>query len=196
MSEITKLTAKILQDAEAKKAALLQAGQAEIAAKTEQQKQQLEQELQARLQKFAQQTQTDLDLRVSEANILSRSAISATRQTILDELFAEAYAQLTQLPAADFDKFVIMGLQKAALSGRAELILGADSQHYATKRAVASWQAVLPELALTISPQTLPNQSGFVLRQDYLEFNFLFADLLSASEEELSMQLLQLIFEE
>lgn len=43
---------------------------------------------------------------------------------------------------------------------------------------------------------TIPNRSGVVFKQGEIEFNYLFEALLESKEEDLSYQLIELIFEQ
>lgn len=76
------------------------------------------------------------------------------------------------------------------------MVLGENSLVYATEEAIQKWRkSIQPQADLTVAKQSIPRRSGFLLRQGDIEFNFIFESLLNASEEELSNQLLQLIFE-
>lgn len=193
MSDITKLTDKIIQDAQAQKEKIIQTGQIEIDNQLDSQKKQLDQQLETRIARYEKIVQADLNLRKSDANVQSRSQILSTRQDVLNEIFSEAREKLANLSTEEFTQFVKLNLAKADFEGDAEIILGSHSQKHATKEAIEEWKAAT-DLNLKISSEVIPNSHGFILKQDYLELNFLFEALLNASEEELSVELLKLIF--
>ncbi|KAF1302051.1 V-type ATP synthase subunit E [Enterococcus saccharolyticus] len=197
MSDITKLTSKIIQDAQVKRQQMLEAGEKEIQQQEKLQQQQIERQMKEQLQRAEKEIQAELSLKVSDLHVKSRSKLLATKQIVLDELFAEAKDRLRQLSATDFTDFVLRNIKATNLEGEMELVLGEESQHYATEKTIAAWQQeLLPDIQLTVAKQVIPRRSGFLLRQGEVEFNFIFEAILNASEEELSNELLQLIFEE
>lgn len=197
MSDITKLTTKIIQDAQVKQQQILETGKKEIQQQEKLQQQQIERQMKEQLQRIEKEIQAELSLKVSDLHVKSRSKLLATKQMVLDELFTEAKARLKQLSTTDFTDFVLRNIKATDLEGVVELVLGEESQHYATEATVATWQQELPpEITLTIAKQVIPRRSGFLLRQGEVEFNFIFEAILNAVEEELSNELLQLIFEE
>lgn len=197
MSDITKLTEKIIQEAQKKEYQIVQTGQEEVSNQIAIQKQQLVQQFDERLQQFEKQAQNDLKLRVSDANAKARNDVLLTRQAVLDEFFSEALRQLQEISDEEFEQFLLSNIDKTQVEGRAEIILGAASQKFATEATVKHWQeTVAPKVTLEICEETIPNQSGFILKQDYLEYNFLFESLLLSTEEELSADLVEWLFEE
>ncbi|EPH94701.1 hypothetical protein D920_02888 [Enterococcus faecalis 13-SD-W-01] len=196
MSDITQLTNKIIQDAQKKKEQLLKESKKEIQQKEELDKNRLAEQSQENIKRYEKELQTELSLKVSDLHVTSRNKVLAAKQAVLDELFSEARQQLQELPAEKFEAFVLKNLQKVQLTGPVEMVLGENSLAYATEEAIQKWRkSIQPQADLTVAKQTIPRRSGFLLRQGDIEFNFIFESLLNASEEELSNQLLQLIFE-
>ncbi|MGG5358679.1 MULTISPECIES: V-type ATP synthase subunit E [unclassified Enterococcus] len=196
MSDITQLTNKIIQDAQKKKEQLLKESKKEIQQKEELDKNRLAEQSQENIKRYEKELQTELSLKVSDLHVTSRNKVLAAKQAVLDELFSEARQQLQELPAEKFEAFVLKNLQKAQLTGPVEMVLGENSLVYATEEAIQKWRkSIQPQADLTVAKQSIPRRSGFLLRQGDIEFNFIFESLLNASEEELSNQLLQLIFE-
>ncbi len=196
MSDITQLTNKIIQDAQKKKEQLLKESKKEIQQKEELDKNRLAEQSQENIKRYEKELQTELSLKVSDLHVTSRNKVLAAKQAVLDELFSEARQQLQELPAEKFEAFVLKNLQKAQLTGPVEMVLGENSLVYATEEAIQKWRkSIQPQADLTVAKQSIPRRNGFLLRQGDIEFNFIFESLLNASEEELSNQLLQLIFE-
>lgn len=197
MSDIKKLTDKIIQDAQRKKEIRLNDGLKKLTQQEKFQKNKVERQVEELLQRFEKDVQAELSLKISDLHVKSRSRLLATKQAVLDELFEEALVALRELSPEEFNQFVLSNIQKTHLTGDAEIVMGEDSLHYATKEVVERWQKQTDEnLHLLLSETTVPNRGGFLLRQGEVEFNFLFESLVSASEEDLSNQLLELIFEE
>lgn len=195
MSDIRKLTTKIVEDAQKKQAHLIEEAEKEIAKKERIKKQQLEKEVAAHLARYEKELQKELSLKVSDLHVKSRNRILAAKQQVLDELFAEAKEQLQNITAEDFDAFVERKLALVQLTGTVELVFGSKSAPLVSETMIQRWQAQFePDLTIQVAKETIPNRSGVVFKQGEVEFNFIFEALLESKEEELSYQLIAFIF--
>lgn len=195
MSDIRKLTTKIVEDAQKKQAHLIEEAEKEIAKKERIKKQQLEKEVAAHLARYEKELQKELSLKVSDLHVKSRNRILAAKQQVLDELFADAKEQLQNITAEDFDAFVERKLALVQLTGTVELVFGSKSAPLVSETMIQRWQAQFePDLTIQVAKETIPNRSGVVFKQGEVEFNFIFEALLESKEEELSYQLIAFIF--
>ena len=195
MSDIRKLTTKIVEDAQKKQAHLIEEAEKEIAKKERIKKQQLEKEVEAHLARYKKELQKELSLKVSDLHVKSRNRMLAAKQQVLDELFADAKEQLQNITAEDFDAFVERKLALVQLTGTVELVFGSKSAPLVSETMIQRWQAQFePDLTIQIAKETIPNRSGVVFKQGEVEFNFIFEALLESKEEELSYQLIAFIF--
>ena len=195
MSDIRKLTTKIVEDAQKKQAHLIEEAEKEIAKKERIKKQQLEKEVAAHLARYEKELQKELSLKVSDLHVKSRNRMLAAKQQVLDELFADAKEQLQNITAEDFDAFVERKLALVQLTGTVELFFGSKSAPLVSETMIQRWQAQFePDLTIQIAKETIPNRSGVVFKQGEVEFNFIFEALLESKEEELSYQLIAFIF--
>lgn len=195
MSDIRKLTTKIVEDAQKKQAHLIEEAEKEIAKKERIKKQQLEKEVAAHLARCEKELQKELSLKVSDLHVKSRNRMLAAKQQVLDELFAEAKEQLQNITAEDFDAFVERKLALVQLTGTVELVFGSKSAPLVSETMIQRWQAQFePDLTIQVAKETIPNRSGVVFKQGEVEFNFIFEALLESKEEELSYQLIAFIF--
>lgn len=195
MSDIRKLTTKIVEDAQKKQAHLIEEAEKEIAKKERIKKQQLEKEVEAHLARYKKELQKELSLKVSDLHVKSRNRMLAAKQQVLDELFADAKEQLQNITAEDFDAFVERKLALVQLTGTVELVFGSKSAPLVSDTMIQRWQAQFePDLTIQVAKETIPNRSGVVFKQGEVEFNFIFEALLESKEEELSYQLIAFIF--
>lgn len=195
MSDIRKLTTKIVEDAQRKQAHLIEEAEKEIAKKERIKKQQLEKEVAAHLARYEKELQKELSLKVSDLHVKSRNRMLAAKQQVLDELFADAKEQLQNITAEDFDAFVERKLALVQLTGTVELVFGSKSAPLVSETMIQRWQAQFePDLTIQVAKETIPNRSGVVFKQGEVEFNFIFEALLESKEEELSYQLIAFIF--
>ncbi|GGI65765.1 V-type ATP synthase subunit E [Enterococcus alcedinis] len=197
MSDITKLTTKIKDDAVKKQASLVKEAEKELTQSEHLKKTQLEKESVEHLKRYERELQRELSLKVSELHVKSRNRVLAAKQQILDELFEEAKVRLQQLPADQVEAFVLRKLQVTQLTGEVELIFGDKTQPLITEEMMQNWQNTLgDEVTLKRVKHRIPNRSGVVFRQGEIEFNYIFEALLESKEEDLSYQLIELIFEQ
>lgn len=195
MSDIRKLTTKIVEDAQKKQAHLIEEAEKEIAKKERIKKQQLEKEVAAHLARYKKELQKELSLKVSDLHVKSRNRMLAAKQQVLDELFADAKEQLQNITAEDFDAFVERKLALVQLTGTVELVFGSKSAPLVSDTMIQRWQAQFePDLTIQVAKEMIPNRSGVVFKQGEVEFNFIFEALLESKEEELSYQLIAFIF--
>ena len=195
MSDIRKLTTKIVEDAQKKQAHLIEEAEKEIAKKERIKKQQLEKEVAAHLARYEKELQKELSLKVSDLHVKSRNRMLAAKQQVLDELFADAKEQLQNITAEDFAAFVERKLALVQLTGTVELVFGSKSAPLVSDTMIQRWQAQFePDLTIQVAKETIPNRSGVVFKQGEVEFNFIFEALLESKEEELSYQLIAFIF--
>lgn len=195
MSDIRKLTTKIVEDAQKKQAHLVEEAEKEIAKKERIKKQQLEKEVAAHLARYEKELQKELSLKVSDLHVKSRNRMLAAKQQVLDELFADAKEQLQNITAEDFDAFVERKLALVQLTGTVELVFGSKSAPLVSETMIQRWQAQFePDLTIQVAKETIPNRSGVVFKQGEVEFNFIFEAILESKEEELSYQLIAFIF--
>ena len=195
MSDIRKLTTKIVEEAQKKQAHLIEEAEKEIAKKERIKKQQLEKEVAAHLARYEKELQKELSLKVSDLHVKSRNRMLAAKQQVLDELFADAKEQLQNITAEDFDAFVERKLALVQLTGTVELVFGSKSAPLVSETMIQRWQAQFePDLTIQVAKETIPNRSGVVFKQGEVEFNFIFEALLESKEEELSYQLIAFIF--
>lgn len=197
MADITKLTSKIINEAQKKQDNLVAEAKEELTQALQIKQQQLEKEKKQHLVRYEKELQRELSLKVSDLHVKMRNQVLAAKQGVLDDLFAEAKLELQQISAADFADFVLRKLTNLSLTGEVELIFGEYSSSLVTDDQFAQWsQALAEKITLKKSDQVIPNRSGVVFKQAEIEFNYLFEALLDAKEEALSYQLLDLIFDE
>lgn len=197
MSNIKTLTEKIINDAEKKYQSQVKEAKQEIESQEQLKKQQLEVQSKERLAAFEKEQRKEMYLQISETHIQSRNKILTAKQAVLNELFTEALQKLNELSQEEFDRFVSRGISQAQLEGSTELLLGEKSTKYLNDDRFKRWKSsAASDLEIQLSKKVVPNRSGFLLRQADIELNFTFEALIAASKEDLSNQLLQLIFEQ
>jgi len=197
MSDITNLTDKITQDAQKRQRQYIKKAQRDIEKNEQEKKKQIQRQTEENVEQFEKQRRSDLSLKVSDIHVKARSQLLAAKQQLLKELFDEALKKIRGMSEKEFNQFVATNLKQVDLNGDVEMIVAQNSVDYATETNKQLWQeAAAPEINLVVSENTVPKRDGFLLRQGEIEYNFTFEAMLSTSEEELSSELLNLIFGE
>lgn len=197
MSDITNLTQKILQDAQQKQEQYLEKEEEKIEQKEKLKKNQLQKQIDENLQQFEKELRADMSLKVSDIHVKSRSEILAAKQQVLDQLYAESLQKIKAMNENEFNYFVTRNIENTPLKGAVDLVLGSDSTAFSTKENQKYWHDnATSKMELTVAEETLARRGGFLLRQGEIEYNFTFESLLNAAKEELSVELLNLIFTE
>jgi len=197
MSDITNLTDKITQDAQKKKEQYIKQAKQEIEKNEQYRKKQIEKQTEDNLKQYEKELRSELSLKVSDIHVKARSKLLAAKQKLLKELFAESLKKIKALPEEEFNQFVVSNIKQVQLQGDVEMLVAQDSIKYITPENKKVWQqAAAPKINLSVSEKTAPRRGGFLLRQGDIEYNFTFEAILNTSEEELSGELLNLLFED
>lgn len=195
MSDITHLTQKIMQDAHKKHEQYITKAQHDIKQKERLRKNQIRRQVDEDLKQFEKELRANMSLKVSDLHVKSRADILSAKQRVLNELFTESLHKIRAMNEDQFNHFVIVNIKNTPLKGDVELVLGSDSQNFSTAENHRFWQEnAAARMNLIVSEETLAQRGGFLLRQEDIEYNFTFESLLNAAKEELSVDLLNLVF--
>lgn len=128
-------------------------------------------------QEYAQKEQRDL--------LQTNQGIVHEKQHYLEQLFDLSLSQLKNLQEADFLKMVKSLLISNDLSGQVAVQVGEYSQGFLTEDVLADFAEEHPsEINYQLMTSVLPNDGGFILAQDGIEYNFLFSSILAQVSEE------------
>mgnify|MGYP001006315509 CR=1 FL=1 len=100
-------------------------------------------------------------------------------EQLIDGLFEAAHDELCKMPAADFLHFVSRTIECMHFSGNVTIVLGEKSAAALDQQQRAILAQEGDGYRLTLSPNKIPNQGGFVLEKPPVEYSFLFSDLLA-----------------
>ncbi|MCL2548340.1 MAG: hypothetical protein FWE76_04150 [Symbiobacteriaceae bacterium] len=118
--------------------------------------------------------------------------IMAYEHGLIDGIFALAVQKLIEAPAADFMSLFLSAI--AGLSGSYTLYIGELSRHkFSTSEAVRAIAAA-ENLQISISSEPVFGKSGFLLRNERVEYNCLFEDLIEELRAVQSAQILKEVF--
>lgn len=120
--------------------------------------------------------------------IESRQQTLNQKQQLLNRLFEEAKQAMEEWDQAEMQEFAQAVLPHIPLKQPASFLPGEKSQEYYTEAFINSIE--LP-YSLNYANETIPNQAGFIVDCDGVQYNFLFSSLVTDVQAELSYELAQ-----
>ena len=108
------------------------------------------------------------------------------------EIFDQAVSKLRDTSNDEFSAMLKSAVK--GLKGAFTLHPGALSCEKLDSRAIKEAENTSSELTITLSDETIPHKSGFVLRDDRVEYNHLFEDLVEDMKNERAATIMKDIF--
>lgn len=120
--------------------------------------------------------------------IESRQQTLNQKQQLLNRLFEEAKQAMEEWDQAEMQAFARAVLPQIPLKQAGNFLPGEKSQTYYTEDFIKSIE--LP-YSLNYATNTVPKQAGFIVDCDGVQYNFLFSNLVTDVQAELSYELAQ-----
>ena len=111
-----------------------------------------------------------------------KDEISQYRNDLLDEIFGRALEKLRGIE--DGELFDLLGAALGGLDGVFVLYPGEFSKDRLTDEIVSKAAEGISGLRVTLSGEAVPGKSGFLLRNETLEYDCLFEDMLDEKKNE------------
>lgn len=151
----------------------------------EQERAQIQKNEQILTKEFKQKSnRQQLDVRQSTLN---------KKQGYLLELFHQAVKIMEAWTKPEFQEFAEQALSHLTLTGASQIIMGERSKDYLD----AAWVKAFNQKYKTsfiLTTTVLPHEGGFVVEQEGIEYNFLFASLVREVQEKESSKVAQILF--
>ena len=183
MSNLDKLVAEILQQAQKEANRMLTKAKTENSEFSEKENKKIQKEVDAINDKAQEEAQALKERVISNANLKSRDMILQAKEELADDILEKVLERLKNIDAKKYLKFVENILKNLNLSKNAELIVTKDMR-------VALGDKILD---YKISDQTV--ESGCSIKDGNLIYNNEFSNLIEFNREELEREILNKIFE-
>jgi vacuolar-type H+-ATPase subunit E/Vma4 len=122
---------------------------------------------------------------------LNRELLVYQRE-LADEIFGRAVARLRDAPEGEFAEMFKAAVK--GLAGRFTLQLGALSRDKLSADAIREAETANAGLKLALAAETVPLKSGFVIKDDNVEYNCLFEDLVEDKKSEQMAAVMREVF--
>lgn len=183
MSNLDKLVAEILQQAQKEANRMLTKAKTENSEFSEKENKKIQKEVDAINDKAQEEAQALKERVISNANLKSRDMILQAKEELADDILERVLERLKNIDAKKYLKFVENILKNLNLSKNAEVMVSKDMK-------LALGDKILD---YKISDQTV--ESGCSIKDGNLIYNNEFSNLIEFNREELEREILNKIFE-
>ena len=183
MSNLDKLVAEILQQAQKEANRMLTKAKTENSEFSEKENKKIQKEVDAINDKAQEEAQALKERVISNANLKSRDMILQAKEELADDILEKVLERLKNIDTKKYLKFVENILKNLNLSKNAEVIVSKDMK-------LALGDKILD---YKISDQTV--ESGCSIKDGNLIYNNEFSNLIEFNREELEREILNKIFE-
>lgn len=183
MSNLDKLVAEILQQAQKEANRMLTKAKTENSEFSEKENKKIQKEVDAINDKAQEEAQALKERVISNANLKSRDMILQAKEELADDILEKVLERLKNIDSKKYLKFVENILKNLNLSKNAEVMVSKDMK-------LALGDKILD---YKISDQTV--ESGCSIKDGNLIYNNEFSNLIEFNREELEREILNKIFE-
>ncbi|MGP1430402.1 MAG: V-type ATP synthase subunit E [Fusobacterium sp.] len=183
MSNLDKLVAEILQQAQKEANRMLTKAKTENSEFSEKENKKIQKEVDAINDKAQEEAQAIKERVISNANLKSRDMILQAKEELADDILEKVLERLKNIDTKKYLKFVENILKNLNLSKNAEVMVSKDMK-------LALGDKILD---YKISDQTV--ESGCSIKDGNLIYNNEFSNLIEFNREELEREILNKIFE-
>ncbi len=183
MSNLDKLVAEILQQAQKEANRMLTKAKTENSEFSEKENKKIQKEVDAINDKAQEEAQALKERMISNANLKSRDMILQAKEELADDILEKVLERLKNIDTKKYLKFVENILKNLNLSKNAEVMVSKDMK-------LALGDKILD---YKISDQTV--ESGCSIKDGNLIYNNEFSNLIEFNREELEREILNKIFE-
>ena len=183
MSNLDKLVAEILQQAQKEANRMLTKAKTENSEFSEKENKKIQKEVDAINDKAEEEAKALKERVISNANLKSRDMILQAKEELADDILEKVLERLKNIDAKKYLKFVENILKNLNLSKNAEVMVSKDMK-------LALGDKILD---YKISDQTV--ESGCSIKDGNLIYNNEFSNLIEFNREELEREILNKIFE-
>jgi V/A-type H+-transporting ATPase subunit E len=195
MTNISNLTSKILEDAEAKKEVILSDAEKEknkILSKKQEEAKIAEKII---IEKAEIEAVSRKERIISSAKLEARNEKLKAKQEVISEIFEISIENLCNISEKEFKEFVRLTILNSNIVGEQKLILNDTSKKIIDGNFLLEINKELKSKAtVTLSEETRNFKGGFVLEKDGIEINNTFEALVNSLKDDLNQEVARVLF--
>ncbi len=153
---------------------------------------QLEQEAQEQKEAIESSLEKEFSREKQSELVKKRNQSLTNKQEILTKLREDAVQQFNEMPSVDFQNFMYHALRGIDREGKLVIEVGEYSQDKVSEEQIQSWNS--DKVQYQLADTVIPGESGFLVSQGNVQYNFLFKSLIMESWSEIESQLASELF--
>lgn len=194
MDAIEKIIEQLNQEAQLKQTEFQATEKARIDQEFQAGLQEIELEQKKRYENQIHQLEEKNKQQKNRQQVAAKQANLNLKQKLLDEMFVAANEAMNTWSIEEHQNFASAALTKLAVSDSLQFISGELTKDAYTKEWLANQNAQLT-YQLTLAEEVIPNQAGFILDKEGIQYNFLYQTLVEEQKETLSFELAQTLLD-
>ncbi|PQD91512.1 V-type ATP synthase subunit E [Enterococcus faecium] len=194
MNAIEKIISQMNEAAEQERAALEQEERMKIDQNFEQKRTQVETEHQKQKEKQIELLEKKYRQLRNRQQVEVRQENLNAKQEFLRRLFADAVTEMENWDESEQIQFIKNALYSLPLTGKVAFIAGEKSAAYLSQTLLDEWNNELPFM-MVLSDETVADQAGFLIKDQGVQYNFLFSSLVQDIQGTMSFEIANQLFE-
>lgn len=194
MKDLQSLSEKILMQTKEKGQLELEKAEKNAIAKIEESRVKLVEQQKNRKQAILKKIADDFERERQTLKNKERNALLSEKQVILNAVFSEATEKMKQWDMAQFNTFLDTILAQLDATKKYSVVPGEKSLSHFQGEQLKRLNRKFPDIQ--ISKETIPNQSGFIIEEGGIDYNYGFDALIAEVKMEYASKLASLAFRE
>jgi V/A-type H+-transporting ATPase subunit E len=153
----------------------------------------LRRELLSRAEQHAQEERNRI---TTLARLSARRELLNEKQALVDRVFSEAAARISEMGKKDYRGFILSFLKSTVETGDEEVLIGKDESRIDQAFLDSASKELGKGKGLKLSDERLPIDGGFVLRSGRVETNCALSTILRDAREKLETEVAAILFED
>jgi len=195
MTNISNLTSKILEEAEAKKEVIISDAEKEKDKILTKKKEEAKVAEKIIIEKAEIEAVSRKERIISSAKLEARNEKLKAKQEVISEIFEISIENLCNISEKEFKEFVRLTILNSNIVGEQKLILNDTSKKIIDGNFLLEINKELKSKAtVTLSEETRNFKGGFVLEKDGIEINNTFEALVNSLKDDLNQEVARVLF--
>jgi len=123
-----------------------------------------------------------------------KQKVNQKKQFLIDEVFRTVFENMKNWDQESFLKNLSKVLLSNELSGQINVMLGEYSREFITSEQLDLFSKDHGRARYVLTDATVPEDGGFLLEQNGLEYNFLYSSIIDEIREKREMELVRQLF--
>jgi V/A-type H+-transporting ATPase subunit E len=144
--------------------------------------------------KITEQLQYEFSMKENTENVTYRNEILKQKQKMIQKAFKDALKKMNNITSEQFMQIVVSALENVDVTQRVDIFVGEKS----TDLMDVAWlnDYLIWNHHVRIEEEPVKNKAGILVRQDNVDYNYFFDELMKENRSELLPYVTNMLFEE